>query len=72
MKYYWADFMVSNSDNFQNIYFDNNIQSFSPGNVLHNYIAARTQFGDSAKALESRYYRTEKNAPTIVGTIDDN
>lgn len=70
VKYYWADYMVSNSDNFQNIYFDKNINSYSPGNVLHNYVAAKTQYLEEARTLEANYYRKHSSS-NIGGTIDD-
>lgn len=70
MKFYWCDFMVSNADNYQNIYFDNNISAFSPGNVLHNYLSAKQKYYDEAHNLESMYYRMG-DKPSIGGTIDD-
>ncbi len=70
MQFYWADFMVSNADNFQNIYFDNNIQSYSPGNVLHNYTVAKERYYNEAHRIESEYYRAG-STPSIGGTIDD-
>jgi hypothetical protein len=36
-KAYWSEYMISNADNYNNLYFDSNINAFSPGNLLHNY-----------------------------------
>lgn len=70
MQFYWCKLIVSNADNFNNVYFDSNIKSFSPGNVLHNYRALMEQYRDEARRLESRYYRGTPT-PSIGGTIDD-
>ena len=70
MGFYWCKLIVSNSDNFNNVYFDSNIKSFSPGNVLHNYRVMMENYRDEARRLESRYYRAG-STPDIGGTIDD-
>lgn len=70
MNYYWCKLIVANSDNFNNIYFDSNIKSFSPGNVLHNYRVMQEAYRDEARRLESRYYRANSTSG-IGGTIDD-
>ena len=73
MNFFWCKLIVSNSDNFNNIYFDSNIKSFSPGNVLHNYRVMMENYRDEARRLESRYYRAGNTGtdPLIGGTIDD-
>jgi hypothetical protein len=70
MKYYWADLMVSNADNFNNLYFDSNIQAFSPGNLLHNYKETCNMYRDQARELESEYYRSDNGKPTF-GSITE-
>lgn len=70
MHYYWCKLIVSSADNFNNIYFDSNIKSFSPGNVLHNYRVMQENYRDEARRLESRYYRADSSSG-IGGTIDD-
>lgn len=70
MNYFWCKLIVANADNFNNIYFDSNIKSFSPGNTLHNYRVMQNAYRDEARRLESRYYRADK-ASGIGGTIDD-
>ena len=29
--------IVSNADNYYNLYYDSNIHTYSPGNMLHNF-----------------------------------
>lgn len=70
MNYFWCKLIVANADNFNNVYFDSNIKSFSPGNVLHNYRVMQGAYRDEARRLESRYYRAG-GASGIGGTIDD-
>lgn len=70
MNYFWCKLIVANADNFNNIYFDSNIKSFSPGNILHNYRLMQDTYRDEARRLESRYYRAD-SASGIGGTIDD-
>lgn len=73
MEFFWCKLIVSNADNFNNVYFDSNIKSFSPGNVLHNYRTLMYSYRDEARRLESRYYRADDGdgRPGIGGTIDD-
>ena len=71
MNYFWCKLIVSNADNFNNVYFDSNIKAFSPGSMLHNYRTMMYNYRDEARRLESRYYRSDA-ASGIGGTIDDN
>lgn len=73
MEYYWCKLIVSDADNFNNVYFDSNIKSFSPGNMLQNYRTMMYNYRDEARRLESRYYRKDDGdgAPGIGGTIDN-
>lgn len=71
MEYFWCKLIVSNADNFNNVYFDSNIKAFSPGNMLHNYRTMMYNYRDEARRLESRYYRADESSG-IGGTIDDN
>lgn len=71
MCYFWSEQMASNADNFNNVYFDSNIKSFSPGNALHNYLKAMEHYRETARSLESRYYRVGEYGPSVGGTIDD-
>ena len=71
MEYFWCKLIVSNADNFNNVYFDSNIKAFSPGNMLHNYRTMMYNYRDEARRLESRYYRADPSSG-IGGTIDDN
>lgn len=70
MEFYWCKLVVSNADNFNNVYFDSNIKAFSPGNMLHNYRVMMENYRDEARRLESRYYRADP-ASGIGGTVDD-
>lgn len=66
MKAYWAEYMISNADNYNNLYFDSNINAFSPGNLLHNYKESWQTYVAQAKQLESEYYRGDsENKPTL-------
>lgn len=71
MKFFWTDFIIASADNFQNLYYDSNIKSYSPGNTLHNLMKAKEEYESTAREIESRYYRTSDGQPTIVGTIDE-
>lgn len=70
MEYFWCKLIVSNADNFNNVYFDSNIKAFSPGNMLYNYRTMMYNYRDEARRLESRYYRGDASSG-IGGTIDD-
>jgi hypothetical protein len=69
MKAYWAEYMISNADNYNNLYFDSNINAFSPGNLLHNYKESWQTYVSQAKQLESEYYRGDSNNAPTLGNI---
>lgn len=71
MKAFWCDFIISSADNFQHQYYDSNIKSHSPGNTLHNLVAAKKSYEELAREIESRYYRSANGTPTIKDTIDE-
>lgn len=72
MKAFWFELLVSNSDNFVNLYHDSTIKTYSPGNVLHNYLKAQEAFKSQAKEIESFYYRSNPDfTPAIDGISDE-
>lgn len=72
MKVFWADFLISNADSFQNIFYDNNLQTYSPGTLLKNYLAAKEEWTLEARGLEDRYYRvSDDGAPAIADGVDE-
>lgn len=63
--------MVSNADNFNNLYYDAAIRTYSPGNTLNNFLKAVEQYRNLAKELESSYYRADETYTPLIGGVDD-
>lgn len=71
IKVFWVEMIISNSDNFTNLYYDSNIQTYSPGNTLHNYEKMKTSFKTDARQLESNYYRVDSDGAAAIGGVFD-
>lgn len=70
-KAFWAEMIVSNADNFTNLYFDSNIKTFSPGNTLNNYQKMWESYTKLARELERDYYRVDTNGKPTFGSITE-
>lgn len=65
MKVYWCENQISNADNFEDIYTDANIKTYSRANAVDKNLKLMAEFRDYARDLENRYSRKKAWKPTI-------
>lgn len=57
MKFYWAENQLSNADNFEDIYTDANIKTYSRANAVDKATTLYKTYKDMAREAENRYSR---------------
>lgn len=65
MKVYWAENHLSNADNFDDLYTDANIKTYSRANAVDKNTKLLETYRTYAKDLEQRYSRVRDYRPTI-------
>jgi len=65
MKVYWCEDQISNADNFEDIYTDANIKTYSRANAVDKNMKLMAEFRAYARDLETRYSRVKAYKPTI-------
>lgn len=71
MKVYWCENQISNADNFEDIYTDTNIKTYSRANAVDKNMKLMAEFRKYAQELETRYSRVRNYTPTIGGINND-
>lgn len=70
MKVYWCEQLLSNADNFDDIYTDANIKTYSRANLVDKNMKLLATYRDYARELETRYSRTTANRKPSLGDIN--
>ena len=70
MKVYWCERLMSNSNNYEDIYTDSNIKTFSKANILDKWIKQYSTYRTDARELESHYSRVSTEKKPAVGDIN--
>ena len=70
MKVYWCEKLMSNADNYEDIYTDSNIKTFSKANVIDKWIKHYSTYRADARELESHYSRVSIAKTPAVGDIN--
>jgi len=65
MKVYWCEQLISSSDNFEDIYTDSNIKTYSRANMVQQNVKLLETYRKYARDLETRYGRVNNYQPTI-------
>lgn len=65
MKVYWCEAQISNADNFEDMYTDSNIKTYSRANAVAQNLKLMAEFRTYARDLETHYSRTKNYKPTI-------
>lgn len=65
MKVYWCEQLLSNADNFEDIYTDSNIKTYSRANMVQQNVKLLDTYRKYARDLENRYSRTVNYQPTM-------
>ena len=70
MKVYWCENQISNADNFEDIYTDSNIKTFSRANALDKATNLYKTYREYAQELETRYSRVNDSRKPTIGDIN--
>lgn len=70
MKVYWAESLISNSDNFDEMYTDVNIKTFSRANAVDKNLKLMAEYRKYAKDLENRYSRVNDSRKPSLGDVN--
>lgn len=70
MKVYWAEALISNADNFDEMYTDNNIKTYSRANAVDKNLKLLGEYRTYAKDLENRYSRINSEHKSSLGDIN--
>ena len=71
MKVYWIENMLSNSDNFSDLYTDANIKTFSRANLIDKNTNVLKDARIAAHNAESRYSRVSSTRQPKIGDINN-
>ncbi len=70
MKVYWCENLLSNADNFDNLYTDANIKTFSRANLVDKNTTLLKTYKANAKELEMNYGRVNHGRRPSLGDIN--
>lgn len=71
MKVYWAEMQISNADNFEELYTDQNIKSYSRANATEKNMKLMAEYRAYARELENRYSRVNEVKKASLGDINE-
>jgi len=70
MKVYWCENQISNADNFDEIYTDANIKTYSRANAVDKNMKLMAEYREYARELENRYSRVNDEKKPSMGDIN--
>lgn len=70
MKVYWCENLISNADNFEDIYTDANIKTYSRANAVDKNMKLMAEYRKYAQELETRYSRMDAERKPSIGSIN--
>lgn len=70
MKVYWCETQLSNADNFEDLYTDANIKTFSRANAVDKNTNLMKMYRENARDIETRYSRTSALRTPTIGDIN--
>lgn len=71
MKFYWAELQISNADNFEELYTDSNIKTYSRANAVEKNTKLMGEYRSYARELENRYSRVNSECAPSLGDINE-
>ena len=71
MKVYWCENQISNADNFDEIYTDVNIKTYSRANAVDKNMKLMAEYREYARELENRYSRVNTERKPAMGDINE-
>jgi hypothetical protein len=70
MKVFWCENQISNADNFEEMYTDVNIKTYSRANMVDKNLKLLETYREYARDLENRYSRVNKTRQSSLGEIN--
>ena len=70
MKVYWFENQISNADNFEDLYTDVNIKTYSRANAVDKNLKLIDTYRKYARNLENAYSRTTSTKKSAMGGIN--
>ncbi len=71
MKVYWCENQISNADNFDDMYTDVNIKTYSRANAVAQNTKLMADYRDYARDLENRYSRVNSSGKPSLGDVNE-
>jgi len=71
MKVYWAEMQISNADNFEELYTDVNVKSYSRANATEKNMKLMAEYRAYARELENRYSRVNTSRAPSLGDVNE-
>ena len=71
MKVYWHENLLSNADNFEDLYTDVNIKTFSRANLIDKNTNVLKDARKTAERMESRYSRVNSAHKPALGDVNN-
>lgn len=71
MKVYWCEELISNADNFTEIYTDAQIKTYSRANMVDKALKMLETFRNNARSIESSYSRVSAERTPTIGDINN-
>ena len=71
MKVYWCENQLSNADNFDDMYTDANIKTYSRANAVDKNMKLMAEYRSYAQELETRYSRVNDSRKPSMGDINE-
>lgn len=71
MKVYWCENQISNADNFDDMYTDANIKTYSRANAVDKNMKLMAEYRNYARDLENRYSRINNARKPSMGDINE-
>lgn len=70
MKVYWCENQISNADNFEDMYTDSNIKTYSRANAVDKNLKLLETYRKYARDLENHYSRVTSARKSSLGDIN--
>ena len=70
MKVYWCEYQLSNADNFEDIYTDVNIKTYSRANLVDKNLKLLKEYREYARDLENWYSRVNSTRKPSLGDVN--
>lgn len=71
MKVIWLEYQLSKERNYENLYADKDVKTFSSGNLIQSIAKALNEMITTARKIEEFYYRADNSGNALIGDVND-